>query len=470
LQQIFINYICAMPDNGTKTNLFMKKVFVIFLLLPFTIFAQKELIVTTSPADADIFNLSSGMPLKIGNGTITIKLEKEKPVTLEARKSGFVPVQKVFLRKKDGDPNETIELIDRVIQINASPADAAIYVNNVDRGRTPQSIVIHKGESISVDVKKPGFVTQSKTYYNNAGQEAPELSSLYKLEDRLISIRTNPQDATVYVDDKKKGEGSVQVIIPKEKCVLVRVEKSGYISNEVQYCNKETEVVPPFSDEIKLKDRKVQINVMPEDAKIFVDGKEVAKGSYAVKIPYGKCTEVLVVKPSFVTERYELCNQADGQQPEAAYSIKMKEDEAYQQSEESSVANKNFTVPIDNSISAVEAWKRLNNIIHAYFDEIETIDASTTYLRTNWVGKTFNKGSQFISMIRTRVIITGSNASYNIKIQSEISKPDSDCAKSGANDNGKGRLSPTMDECFEPVDRLLRKYSGLISEIQVRFK
>jgi hypothetical protein len=452
----------------------MKKFFLLLFVIPFGALAQKELSVTSTPADADIYNLSLGTaPVKAGTGTIKLKLEKDKPVVLEARKEGFVPVQKTFLRKKDGEANETIELVDRIVQINASPADASIFVNDVDKGKTPQYVIIHKGESITVEVKKRGLVSQSKTYSNSTSQEIPEISSLFKLEDRLVSIKTIPQDATIYVDDKKKADGNAQVIIPKDKCVIVKVEKAGYMPNEVTYCNKESEVIPPFSDEIKLKDRKIQINVLPEDAKIFVDGKEVGKGNYSIKIPLGKCTEVLIVKPSFVTERYDLCNQTDVQQPDPAYSIKMKEDEAYQQSEESSIANKNFSVTPEGAISPAESWKKLVSIIQTRFDEIETIDASTNYLKTNWVGKTFNKGSAFSSMIRTRVIITngGTNNSYNIKIQSEISKADSDCSRASSNgDSGQRHLTATMDECFEPVDRILRKYSDLISEIQRRLK
>ena len=80
-------------------------------------------------------------------------------------------------------------------------------------------------------------------------------------------------------------------------------------------------------------------------------------------------------------------------------------------------------------------------------------------------------------MIRNRVIITygGETNKYNIKIQSEVSKPESNCVR-GANDlslNSKGSstaLTATNDECFEPIDRILRKYSDLISEIQRRFK
>jgi hypothetical protein len=450
----------------------MRTSFLLLFFFPFAVLGQKEISISPIPSDAEIYNLSlGGLPVKIGSGTISLRLEKEKPVTIEVKKEGYLPVRKTILRKKDGESKLIVELTDRVVQINASPADASIYVNSIDRGKSPQSFIIKKGESITVEIKKPGFVTQSKTYYNKEGQDIPEISSLFKLEDRLVSVKTNPQDALILIDDVKKGEGSAQIIIPKDKCVTVKVDKAGYVSNEVTYCNKESEPVPPFNDVINLRDRKAQINVIPEDAKIFVDGKEVAKGNYAVKIPFGKCTEILVVKPSFVTERYDLCNQTDAQAPEVVYSIKMKDDEAYQQSEESSIANKNFTLTIDNpNINQAEAWKKLVSIIQSRFDEIETIDASTNYLKTNWVGRTFNQGSQYPSMIRTRVIITsaGSANNFNIKIQSELSKPSADCSGAGSDFN-KRRLTPTMDECFEPVDRILRKYSDLISEIQRRF-
>lgn len=451
----------------------MRKLIFCFLAVPCSVFAQKELTVTVVPPDADIYNVSLSVPVKIGTGSVTLKLEKEKPVLLEARKDGYVSVQKTFLRKKDGDPNDVLELTDRVVQINASPADASIFIGGYERGKTPQTAIIKKGESVTVDIKKSGFVPLSKTYYNNTGHDVPEVSGFFKLEDRVVSVKTQPQDASIFVEDKKKGDGSAQIIIPKDKCVTVRVEKTGYMHNEVTYCNKESETVPPLNEEIKLKDRKIQINVMPEDAKIFIDGKEVAKGSYSVKVPAGKCSQVLVVKPSFVTERYELCNQPDAPQPEPSYAIKMKEDEAYQQSEESSIANKNFTIIIDNpAITPTDAWKKLNSIIQSRFEEIEVVDQASSYIKTNWVGKAFNKGSEFVSMIRTRVIVTGggSTNTYNVKIQSEMSKPDSDCGRAGSNESGKSRLTPTMDECFEPVDRILRKYSDLISEIQRRFK
>jgi hypothetical protein len=439
--------------------------------------AQKEVTVTAIPADAEIFEIASnGYATKKGIGSVLLKLEKDKSVSLEVRKAGFLSEKKTFLRDKNGEPTATIELTQRVVQVNASPADAMILVNGAEVGRSSQSVVIPKGVSITIDVKKPGFVTQSKTLYNKQGEEVPEVTYLFKLEDRIISIKAEPADATIYVDGKKKAEGTTQVIIPKDKCVVVRVEKHSFISNEVTYCNKELENVPPLTDVIRLKDRSIQINAMPEDSRIFVDGKEVAKGTYTMKLNAGKCSEVLVLKSGFVGYKTTLCNQTEATAPEGSYAIQLKEDEAYLQSEQSSIANKNFNLIIENTtITPQDGWKKLVSIIQSYFDEIETVDFSTSYLKTNWVGKTFNVGSDFKSMIRTRVIITygGETNKYNIKILSEITKPESNCARSANDINSSSKsssLTATNDECFEPVDRILRKYSELISEIQRRFK
>jgi hypothetical protein len=439
--------------------------------------AQKEVTVSVNPADAEIFEIgANGYSVKKGTGSILLKLEKEKPVILEARKPGFVAEKKTFLRDKNGAATATIELTQRLVQVNATPADAMILLNGVEIGRSPQMITIPRDVSATIDVKKTGFVTQSKTLFNKQGEEVPEVSYLYKLEDRIVSVKADPADAAILVDGKKKAEGATQVIIPKDKCVVVRVEKNSFIANEVTYCNKELETPPPLAEVIKLKDRSIQVNALPEDARILVDGKEVGKGSYTMKLVHGKCSEVLVLKSGYVGSRITLCNQNDATVPEGNYSIQLKEDEAYLQSEQSSIANKNFNLVMENAaITPADAWKKLVSIIQSYFDEIETVDFSTSYLKTNWVGKTFNAGTDFKSMIRTRVIITygGEANKYNIKILSEITKAESNCARSAndiSNSSKSSSLTATNDECFEPVDRILRKYSDLISDIQRRFK
>ncbi len=453
----------------------MKKLAAAFLCLGLvkSISAQKEVTIAVAPADADIYRIINGTASKIGTGSFLLKLEKEIPITIEVRKEGFVSVQRAYLRKKDGNPKDNIELADRIVQLNATPADASIFINSVEKGRNSVTAVIPKEQNITVDIKKAGYVPQTKVYYNKEGQESPELSHLFKLEDRLVTLHANPSDAEIFVDEIKKGDGSADVIIPKDKCVTVKITKLGFAPKEVKYCNRENEIKPPLVDELKLKDRKIQFNVFPEDAKIYVDGKEVGKGSYSVKVPEERCTEVIIVRSSYVSERYELCNKAEYQQPEPTYSVKLSEDEAYQQSEESSIANKNFTVEVNAATNPTDAWKRLTSIIQSRFDEIEALDGTTTYLRTSWVGSTFNKNSQFKSIVRTRVIITSGGSTplkYNVKIQSEISKADCASFRSSDDKYSKAQITTNMDQCFEPVDRLLRKYTDLIREIQVRLQ
>ena len=57
-----------------------------------------------------------------------------------------------------------------------------------------------------------------------------------------------------------------------------------------------------------------------------------------------------------------------------------------------------------------------------------------------------------------------------MKIQSEISKADCASFKSSDDKYSKQQITTNMDQCFEPVDRLLRKYTDLIREIQVRLQ
>lgn len=135
-----------------------KLFFITALFLSSLANAQKEVNVAAIPADAEIFEISgNGIAIKKGVGNVILKLDRDKAVTLEVRKSGFVSEKKTFLREKDGVPSATIELTQRVVQVNASPADAMIFLNGVDIGKSPKTISIDKGVSITIDIKKPGI-------------------------------------------------------------------------------------------------------------------------------------------------------------------------------------------------------------------------------------------------------------------------------------------------------------------------
>lgn len=459
----------------------MKSIYLFLLLTLFTLslFAQKELVIRAVPPDAEIYRkLNNGGEVKLGVGSATIKLEKDVSYIVEVRKDGYLSAQKTYYRddrqfknEKNKNPNEKIELTDRVVKINASPADCHIFANSADRGSGPVDILILKGQSINIEVRKSGYVTQSKTYYNKEGQDEPESSHLFKLEDRLVSLKVIPTDATIFVDDKKKGDGNADIIIPKEKCAEIRVERSGYVTETATYCNKENEPAPPLSDQIRLKTRLVQINPQPDDATIIVDGKEVGKGSYILKLPVDKCTDVIIKREQYISYKKTICNKEDMQIPELALAPKLNKDEAFGESEGSNMANKNFSIEVNPALTDKDAWKLLNSIIQTYFDEIESIDAATGYLRTNWVMAKYNVNSPKPTVVRTRVLITTASIlplKYNLKIQSESSLESDELT----NQTQENCVNPpvTKDNCFGPWPRLLRKYNELISEVQRRLQ
>jgi hypothetical protein len=448
----------------------MKKLYFTLFLIIYScnIFGQKSISISTKPADADVYSRTSNGDVKIGTkGAAVIEMPKSGTWVIVVKKEGFADVVKTYIKQKNGATSDVIELLDRVITINTNPSDAKIFINNVDMGTSKYKIFLPKGETVSVEVRKKGFPTISRVFHNKEGFETPPVSYVFTLEDRIMNIKSIPVDASIFVDDKKIGEGNIDAKIEKDKCIKVRIEKTGFVPVENTYCNKENDIVPPLQTELVLKDRIVQINTPAEDTKIFVDGREMGKGNYAVKIPDGKCTEILIKKESYITQKMELCNKKEYQEPEAAYSIKLIEDDAFRESEQSNIANINFSVEVKSEISKADAWQTLASIIQSKFDEIETIDGTTSYLRTNWSAKEYRYsdktgGYSLNNMIvRTRVVVTngGSNPlKFNVKIQSELSIP------------GCNNLNAQNDQCFEPWPRILRKYNDLISEIQRRLQ
>jgi hypothetical protein len=447
----------------------MKRIvtFILLTIMSLTIFAQKELTINPTPADALVCIMQNGKELNCVKGAVKKELEKNTPYSFRVRKEGYLSVDTTYFRKKDADPMLNITLTTRIVKVSVSPLDAHIYVDQIDKGSNPQDIIIPKGKSVLVEVKKPGFGVKSVTYYNIEGKPEPEASHLFKMDERIVYLKTQPADADIFIDGhKQKEQGSAEVSIPNNECVKVKVIKPGFATEEVSYCNKDNEATPPTNDVIKLKDRLAEVSVDIDDAAIIVDGKEVGKKTAKVKIMENKCAAVVIKKGGYVTQKYEWCNKSEGALPDAKYTITMDKDQAYDESEQSDQANKAFTIQINGD--AKLDWQTLVSIISSKFDEIQTIDATTNYLRTAWVGEVFNKNTPFPSMVRTRVVVTNGGFNplkFNVKVQSEMSKVSDDFSKNNC-------VSPTanQDECFEPWNRVLRKYSEMYGEILDRIK
>ncbi len=196
--------------------------------------------------------------------------------------------------------------------------------------------------------------------------------------------------------------------------------------------------------------QKKTIHVTPENAKIFVNGSEVATGTYTLKFSRGEDFVMLKFEaPGYLDKRVKLFKS----NPSKTVGYTLAQDEAFLQSSGSEegvdVANKNFTITIKEGMTEDVVWKRMMNIALMNFENIEIRDKDAGWIRTAWVNKKF--ASQ---IVRTRMEVkqsfNGEGLSYLVKISSEISN-DPDCSG---------------EQCFQKFNRILKKYEAIISELQ----
>ncbi len=198
--------------------------------------------------------------------------------------------------------------------------------------------------------------------------------------------------------------------------------------------------------------KNVSISCAESDAVIYANGKEMGKGTASVVVPKNSTVVLEAKKNGYLDYKTYFYNMKNQPKPPATFHIIMDKDDSYDASSTSDIAN--VDVEIKTSKSEDEAWKLLNIIITGSFDNIETQDKNNGYLRTTWVLQNFKQNT-----VRTKIILKLSSISplaYKVKLISEYS--------------GKPGTSVKNDESFKPWDRVLRKYTDVISEMQTRLK
>lgn len=434
--------------------------FIFFTLFAFSSYSQK-LMLTADHSDAKFILLNDyddSDKQELGTGTVELKLEKDSKNRVKISKPGYQSVIKEYNKDLKWDKEQRISLSTRQVDVTAEPFDAEIFVDGRMIGTKAIFLYVQKDRFLTVEVKKPGFVTATKVYYNQPDKETPPMKDHFILKDRQVRLEVSPADATVTTNGITLGKGNQDVKVPFGDCVTVTVTKDGYVNYEKVICNKEGDPEPPVRDKAVLEDRLVKITTAPNDAAIEIGGKRVGNGAYDLKVPKNSCVEVRISKDGFIRYVKNYCNQANMQEPPASDFLEMVVDEAYTSSVSSDLANVRITVPVKAGLAPEESWKILSSIITGYFDILETVDYNTGYLTTSWQVQNFQS-----SIIRTRVIVSsGGNSdqlAYAVKLVSQEAFLD-----------GKNPVTVKDDEKFQDWARILKKYDGLIQEIQARLQ
>ncbi|MBF8961986.1 hypothetical protein I0P70_01905 [Pontibacter sp. FD36] len=437
----------------------------ILCLLTLSTFAQSKINVASNFPDAKFFLLNDADNTRVtelGVGSIELKLNKDSRNRIAIVKEGYEPVIREFPRTMKWDKEQKVELANRLIDISVEPYDAEIYIDGRLAGTKRINLIVEKDKFLNVEVKKPGFAPQTKVYYNQKDREAPPVKDFFELKDRQVRLEVIPADASVSLNGVVSGRGNTDVSVPFGTCVTVTVTKDGFAEVVQVFCNKpSTDPLPPLRSRAMLEDRLVKITSSPADANIEVAGKVVGVGKYDLKVPKNGCVEVRVTKDGFLRYIKNYCNQENMQAPEPTEFVELAVDEAYTSSISSDMANVRITIPVSKTVDPADAWRILSSIITKRFDVLETVDYNTGYLTSAWQVQNFNGAN----MIRTRVIVSsGGNSNdltYVVKIVSQRHEREINTSRN---------ISVKDDEDFKDWGRLLKRYDGLIEEIQARLQ
>lgn len=203
------------------------------------------------PYDAVIFVDGNA----VGSKNYNLILKKDASATVEITKKGFKSIVKNYYNKegKEVPPNNVnLTLVDRLIQVKVTPADAEIFANKNSKGIGSSDVVIPKGECVLIQVKKDGFINEEKVFCNKDNEGSIPINHHFNLTDRLVKVEATPSDAEIFVDGKVVGVGTYDLKVPFNNCVEVIVKKESFLNIKKNYCNSNDYQEPPLRDHLEL--------------------------------------------------------------------------------------------------------------------------------------------------------------------------------------------------------------------------
>ena len=192
---------------------------------------------------------------EIEKASTNIIVKDGEQMNVEVKKIGFLAVKKTYTNRPDSELppiNDEIKLKDRIIQAVTFPSDAKILVDNKLAGSGNSDVIIPADHCVVVKVVKEGYVEIEQTYCNREGTAELPLKESFSLQDRLVMVRTTPEDVAIKINDRFVAKGEYNVKIPKGECVQVTAEKEGSVAVLRKYCNQDNAPIIPVMDHIDL--------------------------------------------------------------------------------------------------------------------------------------------------------------------------------------------------------------------------
>lgn len=188
------------------------------------------------------------------------------------------------------------------------------------------------------------------------------------------------------------------------------------------------------------------INVVPDNAQIFIGGTEVGQGTYDLTIGKQDYVILRLSAPGYIDKVVKIYKSDKN----ISYRYNLEVDDSWSASEANSdLANKSMTIKVKKGLTKDVVWQRLNYYISEVFPDMQISDKSAGWIRTAWAVQSFN----YVT-IRTRIEVKEvpgmDELTYKVKLDSEYA-------------NRKCGLD---DQCFTKWDRVLKRFNQAVKDLQ----
>ncbi len=123
-----------------------------------------------------------------------------------------------------------------------------------------------------------------------------------EIPDTEVYIKTEPEDAVIYINDNLEGYGSLKALYDSKKIIKLRVEKEGYYPFEKEISPKDIKT-SPYIVFLEKKSGTITLSAYPDDADIYIEGMGSFKGLYNGQFDPGTELSVTVERPEYITKK-----------------------------------------------------------------------------------------------------------------------------------------------------------------------
>ncbi len=219
--------------------------------------------VSASDQQAEIF-LND---VRMGTGQAKIMIGQNETALVEARLEGYWPASATYSTTENSGViplADELRIQDRMLVVNARPAGTVILADGVEQGQNFAEIRLPFNACVEVEANADNFVSKSEVFCNQERMEAPPMNYAFELTDREVTVRTVPQTASILLSGRTVGIDEYTLVVQQDECIEVRVEQSGYVSQNRSYCNQGSGQLPEI-DVIELSEDEAFVGSQASD-------------------------------------------------------------------------------------------------------------------------------------------------------------------------------------------------------------